>query len=271
MKLAVIIPAYNEEDTIESVIDAVPHKIDRISAIRIFVIDNGSKDKTPQIAQKKGAELVTLKYPSLAKAFIAGIYTALVWDAQIIVNLDADGQYRAEEIPNLIRPILDGEADMVIGDRQVAKLKHMPFTKKYGNLLGSRFIRFLTGLTASDPQATSYGEPQKSLQKPSAASRAKTIDASSGFRAFSPRAAEQFKINSTHTYTHENLIQAASLGLRIAQIPVSFLPRPPMKKAAAENANRSKPNPSRLISSVPVHIAKSLMDIFKAWRRYKKK
>ena len=275
MKLAVIMPALNEEGTIASVITAVPRKTGGISALRIFVIDNGSRDKTPQIAQDLGAELVKLKSPSLARAFMAGIGEALIWDAHIIVNIDADGQYLPSEIPVLIEPILKGEADMVIGDRQVGKLDHMPPAKKYGNLLGSRFIRLLTGLYVKGTPAQSANEGRAPGVLSTARSfRKLTIDASSGFRAFTARAAENFSVYAKHTYTHENLIQAHYLGLRIAQVPVTFVARPDESRIGLTpkgmDASPISSARSRLIKSVPLHILKSLHGIMQAWWRYRK-
>lgn len=234
MKLAIIIPAYNEEQTIGQVIAAIPSKMPQISVTRIFLVDNGSTDKTSQTAQKIASErgwnmeVVNLPEPCLAKAFITGVEDALIWDADYIVNLDADGQYDPGEIPLLLAPLIQGQADLVIGDRMVKTLKHMPPGKKYGNLAGSWFIKKLTRMASP------------------------TLDASSGFRAFTAKAAEQYKITSTHTYTHENLIQAHYLGQRILQIPITFRPRPAQAK-------------SRLISSLPAHITKSLKQILKAW------
>lgn len=263
MKLAIIIPAYNEEQTIGEVIGKIPHpekfslpqNLPQITAIRIFVIDNGSTDKTALKAQIFASqaghklEIVKLNRPCLAHAFSTGINEAIAWDADIILNLDADGQYDPSEIPRLIRPILEGRADFVIGDRQVKKLAHMPAAKKYGNLMGSWFIRMLTGLA----------------DMPDSAHKAQTIDASSGFRAFTHAAAAKFQIHSSHTYTHENLIQSHYLGLKIVQVPVSFNSRPKTGKATL-----GKSAGSRLIKSVPGHIAKSLKTIFKAWWRYRK-
>jgi glycosyltransferase involved in cell wall biosynthesis len=271
MKLAIIIPALNEEGTIGSVISAVPGKMDGISALRIFVIDNGSTDQTPQIAQNLGAELIKLKSPSLARAFMAGIGEALIWDAHIIVNLDADGQYLPEEIPTLIKPILDGEADVVIGDRQVRTLTHMPPAKKYGNMIGSWFIRVLTGAHAKETPAPSADKARApGLPVTARSARYQTIDASSGFRAFTARAAEKFTIHAAHTYTHENLIQAHYLGLRIAQVPVTFVARPAVQAIERPTGEQDGYARSRLIKSVPVHILKSLHGIMQAWRRYRK-
>lgn len=246
MKLAICIPAFNEEKTIGLLIEAIPMHMQGISALKIFVVDDGSRDKTggrawgsaQKMAQRAGVptnhliEIIQLRQnKGLAHVFFTGLRKALSWGADIVVNLDGDGQYRAEEIPVLIDPLLKGEADMVLGDRQVETLKFMTWAKKYGNLAGSWFLRKLTGM--------------------------KVRDASSGFRAFSRKAAESFEIHSRHTYTHENLIQAHYQGLRIAQVPVTFITRPDGTS-------------SRLISGVLKHIFKSLQGIFGAWRRWRR-
>ncbi len=233
MKLAVCIPAYNEEKTIGEVIKAVPHTIDGVRSVKIFVVDDGSSDNTAERAQEasNAVEVVRI-HPNkgLANAFVTGIRTALEWGADLMVNIDADGQYRAEEIPALIAPLLHDEADMVIGDRQVRTLRFMPVSKKYGNIVGSWFLRRLTG--------------------------SKVRDASSGFRAYSRKTAETIRIQSSHTYTHENLIQAHYQHLRIAQVPVTFI-------------SRTDGTSSRLIRGVLKHIFKSLQGIFAAWRHWR--
>ncbi len=265
MKLAIIIPAYNEEQTIGEVIRAIPNpqefnlppNLPQITTLRIFVIDNGSTDQTALIAQKTASqaghklEVVKLNHPCLAHAFKTGIDEAITWDANIILNLDADGQYNPAQIPSLIQPILEDRADFVIGDRQVSSLIHMPTAKKYGNMLGSWFIRKLTGLCYKPQYQNSAGITSIRTGPP------QTIDASSGFRAFTHTAAAKFQIHSNHTYTHENLIQARYLGLKIVQVPITFTARPSQAKA------------SRLIASVPLHIIKSLKNIIKAWWKYK--
>lgn len=237
MKLAICIPAFNEEQTIGEVIFAVPKQMPAISEVKIFVADDGSADDTAQTARQAGetsgqlVEILPLPHKGLAGVFLAGIQQALDWGADVIVNIDADGQYRAEEIPLLIAPILKGEADMVIGDRQVESLTFMPTAKKYGNLAGSWFLRRLTG--------------------------SQVRDASSGFRAYSRNAAESIEVHSKHTYTHENLIQAHYQGMRIAQVPVTFIAR-------------TDGTSSRLIRGVLKHIFKSLQGIFAAKRRWRR-
>lgn len=231
MKLIVTIPAYNEEKTIAKVIKSVPRKIRGINKVEVLVINDGSKDKTEKDAKRAGADYILSHKINrgLTQAFTDGIQEALRREADIIVNTDADNQYKQEEIPRLIEPILKGEADIVIGNRQVEKLKHMPLAKKYGNILGSLTIRFLTG--------------------------SKIKDASSGFRAFSREAARQLKLFSYHTYTHETIIQAINKNLVIAEIPVTFRKR--------------KYGKSRLIPGVWSHIKKSTATIIRTVLMYK--
>jgi len=231
MKLAICIPAFNEEKTIAQVIEAIPQHIHGVSGIMVFVIDDGSSDKTAAVALRHGAEVLKLTHKGLAATFLAGIKKALEWGADLIVNIDADGQYLSEEIPRLIEPVLAGEVDMVIGDRQVGSLRFMSLGKKYGNLAGSWFLRMVTGSNVRD--------------------------ASSGFRAYTRKAAESIQVHSRHTYTHENLIQAHYAGSRIAQVPVTFIAR-------TDNSS------SRLIHGVLNHIFKSLQGIWAAWRRWRR-
>jgi len=241
MKLAICIPAFNEEQTIGRVIEAIPREIPGVSLMKVFVVDDGSTDHTQKVATQTAVGLGREKYfleivevkpnKGLANAFLTGIKKALSWGAEVIVNIDADGQYRSEEIGLLLEPILKSEADMAIGDRQVRRLEFMSPAKKYGNMVGSWFLRRLTGVHVRD--------------------------ASSGFRAYTRAAAKEIQVYSKHTYTHENLIQAHYLGLRIAEVPVTFISRP-------------DGNSSRLIRGVLNHIFKSLKGIFAAWRRWRR-
>jgi glycosyltransferase involved in cell wall biosynthesis len=233
MRLAVFIPAYNEQDTIGAVIATIPRHFSGVKEYKIFVIDDGSKDLTAHAARTAGAQVIGITpNRGLANAFNTGIDVCLDWGADIIVHLDADGQYDPAEIPKLIEPVLKGEADLVTGDRQIGRLAFMRPAKKCGNLLGSLFLRSLTGI--------------------------KVNDVSSGFRAYNAAAARKLKVTSLHTYTHETLIRARRLGLRIIQIPITF--------SAREKGT------SRLISgnlAVFKHIVKSVQGIFSAWRAKK--
>lgn len=231
MKLIVTIPAYNEEKTIGKVIKSIPRKIKGIKSVKALVINDGSTDKTSQVAKKSGADYIISQRTNLglARAFQTGISEALRLGADIVVNTDADNQYSQKEIPKLIKPILEGKADMVIGNRQIEKLKHIPLVKKYGNIIGSWTLRLLTG---SD-----------------------VIDASSGFRAFSREAALRFNILSNHTYVHETIIQAVENKMRIAQVPITF--------------RRRRGGKSRLITGLWGHIKKSLATIMRTILMYK--
>lgn len=273
MKLAICIPAFNEEKTIGQVIRAVPGHFAGIREVKIFVADDGSTDKTAEVARVAGAERalgdwrevesgsgpveIIRIHPNkgLANAFLTAIRQAVTWGADFVVNIDADGQYRPEEIPLLLAPLLKGEADMSVGDRQVGTLRFMPFAKKYGNIAGSWFLRVLTGLRVSD--------------------------ASSGFRAYTRAAAQAIEVHSQHTYTHENLIQAHYSGLRIAQMPITFIARADgtasrlirggrTGAAGGTDAAGTGDSPSGF-GSVLNHIFKSLRGIFAAWRRWRRK
>ena len=201
MKLIVQIPAYNEEKSIVSVIKEIPRKIKGIDKVEILVIDDGSKDNTSSAAKKAGANYVirNTKNSGLAHTFQKGISKALELGADIIVNTDADFQYNQKEIPKLIQPILENKADIVSGNRQVEKLNHMIFAKKYGNMVGSKVVKMAAGYNI--------------------------IDASSGFRAYSKEAAMKLFVTSKHTYTHETLIQAQHKNLKVIEVPVEFRKR----------------------------------------------
>lgn len=268
MKLAICIPAFNEEKTIGQVIRAVPRHFAGISEVKIFVADDGSTDHTAKVARAAAAERdlgswrevqsgngsfeIIGVHPNkgLANAFLTGIRQAVAWGADFAVNIDADGQYRPEEIPLLLAPLLKGEADMAIGDRQVGTLPFMPFAKKYGNIAGSWFLRVLTGM--------------------------RVRDASSGFRAYTLAAAQAIEVHSRHTYTHENLIQAHYMGLRIAQMPITFIARADgtasrLIRGGRTGAGGSIGGGPSGFGSVLNHIFKSLRGIFSAWRRWRKR
>lgn len=199
-KLVITIPCLNEEKTIAQVIRSIPKKIAGIEKIEVIVIDDGSTDKTAQVARQNGAKVILHRRNlGLARTFEDGIKEALHLKADLIVNTDGDNQYDQREISKLVRPILENRAEMVLGDRQIKKLTHMPKSKKIGNLLGSWVIRLLTGT--------------------------KVNDASTGFRAFSREIARSFEYISGHTYTHETIIHAHFQQFRIEEIPVHFKKR----------------------------------------------
>ncbi|MBW3672244.1 MAG: glycosyltransferase family 2 protein, partial [Acidobacteria bacterium] len=166
MKLVIQIPAYNEENQIEAAVNSLPKSLPGIRSIEAVVIDDGSTDMTAEVARKAGAKVVRLSsHQGLSAAFRRGLDYALRSGADVIVNTDADNQYAAEDIALLISPILNGSADVVIGDRDVRSSRHMGPLKRMLQRLGSWAVSVASGL--------------------------KVPDVTSGFRAFSREAAMQ--------------------------------------------------------------------------------
>ena len=196
MKLIIQIPCLNEEKTLPATLQDLPQQIDGVDSIEILVIDDGSTDRTLAVAQEHKVHhvLQLTNNKGLAKAFIFGINHALKMGADIIVNTDADNQYCGEDIPQLIRPILEGKADIVIGDRQVETIRHFSPLKILLQKFGSWVVRQLSGTSVPD--------------------------ATSGFRAYSREAALQLNVISDFTYTVETIISAGKKNLAIAHVPV---------------------------------------------------
>lgn len=196
MKLIVQIPAYNEEKTIAQTLRDIPKKIEGISSIETLVIDDGSSDGTPDAARKAGANHVLRlrTHRGLSAAFVAGVDAALRLGADIIVNTDADNQYAGSDIPRLIAPIVRGTAEVVIGDREVAKSPHMSPLKRSLQRLGSWTVGLASGVRIGD--------------------------ATSGFRAFSREAALQINVFNPFTYTLETIIQSGNRNLGVQSVTV---------------------------------------------------
>lgn len=200
MKLVIQIPCLNEEKSLPVTLKELPKHIDGIDEIEVLIIDDGSTDNTVKIAKEFGVnEIVSFNAnKGLAKAFTAGINKALDMGADIIVNTDADNQYKAEYIEKLIKPILDKNADIVIGTRPVQKIEHFSKLKKFLQKLGSSVMRFVSSTTVQD--------------------------APSGFRAFSKNAALQLNVFDKYTYTLETIMQARAKGLVIECVEVDVNP-----------------------------------------------
>lgn len=196
MKLVVQIPCLNEADQLPETLAEIPRHIDGIDTIQVLLVDDGSTDGSAEIARQHGVDHVVRSRRSrgLAATFATGIDAALRLGADIIVNTDADNQYPGSSIPALVGPILRGEADMVIGNRQVGSVEHFSFTKKKLQKLGSWVVRQVSGTSV--------------------------IDTTSGFRAFNRNAAQRLNVVSDYTYTLETIIQAGKKRLAIAQIPI---------------------------------------------------
>ena len=229
LKLVVMIPAFNEESTIGNLIRSIPRDV--LDEVKILVINDGSTDNTIIEAEKAGADkLISFKENmGLAIAFEKGLDTALQMGADIIVNIDADGQYDPKEIPKLVKPIEDGQADIVLGSRFKGSIEYMPKSKKIGNILATKVTRYLSGIPISDAQT--------------------------GFRAFSKYAALRLNVLSGYTYVQETIIQAAHKGLTIVEVPCTF--------------SRRTEGKSRLITNIFGYARKSGITILRTYTNYK--
>lgn len=204
-KLIIQIPCLNEAQTLPETVAALPRSLPGVDEVEFLVIDDGSSDGTADVARRLGVDHI-VRFPQnqgLARAFSAGVDAALKLGADIIVNTDADNQYEAEDIPALIRPILDGRADMVVGDRGTAKLDHFSLPKRVLQFLGSSVVRGLSGTDVPD--------------------------AASGFRAIDRRAALRLNVVSEFTYTLETLVQAGKKQLAVTHVPVRTRPTRPSR------------------------------------------
>jgi glycosyltransferase involved in cell wall biosynthesis len=195
-KLIIQIPCYNEEETLPITLAALPRKVAGVDEVEWLIVDDGSTDQTVKVAREHGvAHTVShSKNLGLAKAFMTGIVESLRQGADIIVNTDADNQYCADDIPNLVEPILSGKAEIVIGARPISEIKHFSPVKKLLQRLGSWSVRL--------------------------ASKTDIPDATSGFRAISRNAARQLNVFNNYTYTLETIIQAGQKDIPITWVPI---------------------------------------------------
>ncbi len=196
MKLIIQIPCFNEEDTLTKTISDLPKQIDGIDEIETLIIDDGSSDKTVDVANWSGVTHVLKlnRHVGLAGAFKAGLNECLRLGADIIVNTDADNQYNADDMKDIIKPIIDGNADMVIGARPISGISGFSPLKKILQKAGSAVMRLVSSTSVED--------------------------APSGFRAFSAECASVLNIFDNYTYTMETIIQARAKDLRILSVPV---------------------------------------------------
>lgn len=196
MKLIIQIPCYNEAETLEVALNDLPKQIDGIDEIEYLIINDGSKDSTVEVARKWGVHYVVnfKQNKGLAKGFMAGIDACLKNGADIIVNTDADDQYCGADIEKLVRPIIEGKADIVIGERPIDQTEHFSPLKKKLQHFGSWVVR-----KASDTDIP---------------------DAPSGFRAYSREAALQLNVVNEYTYTLEQIVQAGRRKIAIMSVPI---------------------------------------------------
>lgn len=195
MKLVIQIPSFNEAESLPAMLGDLPKSIPGVDEIAVLIVNDGSTDHTAQVAAENGCRVVShSRNLGLAKTFMTGIETALAMGADIIVNTDADNQYDASCIEDLLQPILRGEAEMVIGERPIESIQSFSWLKKRLQRIGSRMVALLSGT--------------------------RIHDAPSGFRAFSRKAAEQLNVFNEYTYTLETLIQAGHRNIPIATVPI---------------------------------------------------
>lgn len=230
MKLIIQIPCYNEAETLEVALNALPKHIDGIDVIEYLIINDGSKDNTVEVAKNWGVNYIVnfRNNKGLARGFMAGIDACLRNGADIIVNTDADNQYNADDIEKLIQPILKGEAGMVIGERPIDDTEHFSPLKKKLQHLGSWVVR--------------------------KASKTDVPDAPSGFRAYSRSTAMRLNVINEYTYTLETIVQAGRNKMTVTSVPIR---------------TNAELRPSRLFSSMFGYVKKSMLTIGRAYMMYR--
>ncbi len=200
MKLIIQIPCYNEAKTLGVTLTALPRRVEGFDKVEWLVVDDGSTDNTVEIARAHRVDHIVgfLKNQGLARAFTAGLEASIKFGADVIVNTDADNQYDARDIPKLVQPILSGKADMTVGVRDIAEIKHFSWFKKRLQKLGSRVVRYF--------------------------SKTDVQDATSGFRALSRDAAMKLNVFNDYTYTLETLIQAGQKNMVVHSVSIRVNP-----------------------------------------------
>jgi len=231
MKLIIQIPCYNEEDTLPLVLREIPDAIDGIEVIETLVISDGSTDKTVDVAKSNGVNhiIVNPGNRGLGNSFKEGMQYALNYGADILVNTDGDNQYPSRYIAQLVEPIIKGQAEIVVGDRQTKNIKHFSPLKKLLQWFGTKITRLFAG--------------DDSLK-----------DAVSGFRAYSRKALLELNVTSNFSYILDTTLQASNKQLKTSTIPITV--NPPTR-------------PSRLFNSIWEHIFKSGVQILRIYAFYR--
>jgi glycosyltransferase involved in cell wall biosynthesis len=229
MKLIIQIPCFNEEEQLPATLADLPRELDGIDSVEWLVIDDGSVDRTVEVAKENGVDHIVrlTNNKGLAAGFQAGLDACLKLGADLIVNTDADNQYNADDIPKLLGPILKGDADMVVGDREVAGIEHFSALKVSLQKLGSAVVR--------------------------RASETNVPDTTSGFRAYNREAAIQLQVVSKFTYTLETIIQAGKNLVAVDHVPIRTNP---------------KTRESRLFPSMWAYVRRNGVSIFRIYSTY---
>ncbi len=230
MKVIIQIPCLNEETTLPLVMATMPKKIPGVDVLEYMIIDDGSTDRTIEVAKELGVHHILRhrRNMGLARSFRDGVYYALEQGADIVVNTDGDNQYPQEKIPELIQPILDGTAEIVVADRQTHLIAHFSPFKKFLQRFGSLVVNKAAGTDLPD--------------------------AASGFRAYSKYALIRLNIITQFSYCMETIIQAGNKRIAITSIPITTNP---------------KTRESRLFKSTWEHVLKSMSAILRAYIMYK--
>ena len=229
MKAIIQIPCFDEEEQLPATLRDLPRELPGVDEVEWLVIDDGSTDRTVEVARAHGVDHVVrlTNNKGLAAAFQAGLDACLKLGADVIVNTDADNQYYGGDIPKLVEPILRGDADMVVGDREVQSIEHFSPLKKQLQRLGSAVVR----------RASDTGVP----------------DTTSGFRAYNREAAIQMQVVSKFTYTLETIIQAGKMLVAVDHVPIRTNPRT---------------RPSRLFPSMWAYVRRNTVAIFRVYAMY---
>ncbi len=230
VKVFVQIPCLNEENTLPAVLSTIPRSIDGVDEIVILVIDDGSSDRTVEVARELGVTHFVhhVRNMGLARSFRDGVHYALAHGADIVVNTDGDNQYPQDRIADLVAPIVAGEADIVIGDRQTHTIAHFSWAKKQLQRIGSQVVNI--------------------------AAETKLPDAASGFRAYSKESLIRLNVVTQFSYCMETIIQAGNKRLKIASVAIDTNP---------------KTRESRLFKSTPQHVVKSAEAILRSYIMFK--
>lgn len=230
LKLIIQIPCLNEAETLGITLSALPRNVDGFHTVEWLIVDDGSTDKTSEVARQHGVDHIVRhkRHKGLARAFMTGLQECIRLDADIIVNTDADNQYNAGDIPSLVAPIIEGNADIVVGARPIENIAHFSRTKKFLQKLGSWMVRQISFTSLPDT--------------------------TSGFRAMTKEAARRTMVFSEYTYTLETIIQAGHKKMAIKSVPIRV---------------NEDIRPSRLLRSVPSYIRQSVITLIRIYVVYR--